>query len=173
MPATRRLWRRGIRELGYFEGISLLRCYTGSTMPVVMNEAPSPRRNPANGFSLRVIRSLLALLIMGLSYSPLIGNASAVPCNGAAPGAVKACDCCKTDICECDAAPPGDQPKPSLPVPTSSDKTIVLIRAHDGGRNLVKPLVPEEHNQRLSWVNDAATSGQGVPLYCRHCSRLI
>lgn len=50
---------------------------------------------------------------------------------------------------------------------------IVLIRAHDGEGDGLKPVVPEAHGQRWSWVMDAATSGRRVPLYCRHCSRLI
>lgn len=138
----------------------------------VRNETPISRGNPADSVSQRVIRSFLALLIMGLSCSTLIGSTAVKPCDGAAPGMANACMCCTGNVCDCEAAPPQDQPKPSLPAPTNSHQTIVL-RAHDGERHELMPVAPEEHAQRLSCVIDAATSGQGVPLYCRHCSRLI
>lgn len=139
----------------------------------VRNKTPSSLGNPVDSVSQRLILSLLTLLIMGLSCSTLIGSTAAKPCDEAAPRMANACNCCTGNVCDCEAESPQDQPKPLLPAPTSSHDTIVLIRAPDGGRDEQKPIAPEEHEQRLSWVIDAAASGQSVPLYCRHCSRLI
>lgn len=138
-----------------------------------MNAVHIPQPTSVTSLSRRMIHAVLALLIVVWQCSLFTEVASASTCDTAAPVMSEPCPCCLVSACHCDATPTNEQPKPVLPATTGAPKFQLVARTHECGRDSLMLVAPKADNQRPAWVMDAATSGRSVPLYCRHCSRLI